>query len=139
MFYRFHHIPQGKWRTNNVFVFTMDSLDFRQDKKYLVSIELSANNTYPYRNLWLFVEHNLTDSVFSNDSIQLFLADEFGRRLGSGVGGLRQLSIPFQREIALDTARVYELRIRHGMSDNPLRGIEKIGVKVVEMTKDSRK
>jgi len=133
IFYRFQHIPQGKWYTDNAVVFLMDSLDFRQDRKYQVFIELSANKTYPYRDLWLFVEHNLTDSGFGRDSVHLFLVDEFGRRLGSGVGGLRQLSIPFLTDIPLDTVQVYMLRIRHGMVDNPLRGIEKVGVKVVEL------
>ncbi|MDR0333572.1 MAG: gliding motility lipoprotein GldH [Dysgonamonadaceae bacterium] len=134
VFYRFHHIPQGQWRTNDVVIFLMDSLDFRQDKKHIISIELSANSTYPYQDLWLFVEHNFyTDSIFEIDSIQVFLVDEFGKRLGSGVGGLRQLSVPFTGDIALDTAIVYEMRIRHGMRDNPLRGIEKVGVKVLEL------
>jgi gliding motility-associated lipoprotein GldH len=132
IFYRFHHISQGQWRTNDMAVFTMDSLDFRQDKKYIISIELSVNSTYPYRDLWLIVEHNLTDSVFRRDTVQTFLVDEFGKRLGSGIGGLRQLSMPFLLNIVPDTAQVYEVIIKHGMRDNPLRGIEKVGVKVVE-------
>jgi gliding motility-associated lipoprotein GldH len=133
IFFRFHHISHSQWQMDDAVVFTMDSLDFRQDRKYQVLIELTANATYPYRDLWLFVEHNLTDSVFRRDSLQFFLVSEYGRRLGSGVGGLRQLSIPLLTGIALDTAQVYELRIGHGMRSNPLRGIEKMGVKVVEM------
>jgi gliding motility-associated lipoprotein GldH len=133
VFYRFHHIPQGNWQMNDIVVFSMDSSDFRQDIKHLITIEISANNTYPYRDLWLIVEHNLTDSLFRRDSIHTFLVVEFGKRLGSGVGGLRQLSIPFTETILLDTAMVYEMRIRHGMRDNPLRGIEKVGVKVLEL------
>jgi gliding motility-associated lipoprotein GldH len=131
IFFRFHHIPQGRWRASDAVVFSMDSLNFRLDNKYQVFIELSANNTYPYRDLWLFVEHNLTDTIFSRDTVRFALVDEFGRRLGSGTGGLRQLSMPLLTDIALDTAQVYEIRIAHGMRSNPLRGIEKVGVRVV--------
>ena len=131
MFYRFQHIPNGNWRTGEAVVFSMDSLDFRTDKRYQVFIELSANNTFPYRDLQLFVEHNLTDPFFCRDTIQVTLIDEFGRRLGSGTGGLRQLSIPLFTNIILDTAQVYEIRIEHGMQSNPLRGIERVGVMVI--------
>ena len=132
MFYRFQHIPQGNWRTSEAVVFTMDSLDFRPDRKYQISIELSANSMFPYRDLRLLVEHNLTDSVFNTDTLQLALIDEFGRRLGSGVGGLRQLSIPLFTSIALDSAQVYKIRIEHGMQSSPLRGIERVGVMVMK-------
>jgi len=132
MFYRFQHIPSGNWQTDDALVFVMDSLDFRLDKKYQIFIELSANNTFPYRDLQLFIEHNFVDPFFCRDTIQIALIDEFGRRLGSGVGGLRQLSIPLFTTIALDTAQVYEIRIEHGMGSNPLRGIERVGVMVVE-------
>jgi len=132
IFYRFQHIPNGNWRTGDAIVFSMDSLDFRTDRRYQVFIELSANNTFSYRDLQLFIEHNFVDPFFCRDTIQLALIDEFGRRLGSGVGGLRQLSIPLFTTIALDTAQVYEIRIEHGMGSNPLRGIERVGVMVVE-------
>ena len=132
MFYRFQHIPHGSWQTGEAVVFTMDSLDFRTDGKYQVFIELSTNNTFAYRNLQLFVEHNLVDPFFCRDTLQLALIDEFGRRLGSGVGGLRQLSIPLFTNITLDTAQVYEIRIEHGMERNPLRGVERVGVMVIE-------
>ena len=131
MFYRFHHFPHGNWRTNETVVFTMDSLDFQTDRKYQVFIELSANGTFPYRYLQLLVEHNLTDSVFNTDTLQLALIDEFGRRLGGGVGGLRQLSAPLFTSLTLDTAQVYEIRIEHGMRHSRLRGIERMGVMVV--------
>ena len=132
MFYRFQHIPGGNWQTGDALVFIMDSLDFRLDKKYQIFIKLSANNTFPYRDLQLFVEHNFADPFFCRDTIQIALIDEFGRRLGSGVGGLRQLSIPLFTTIALDTAQVYEIKIEHGMGSNPLRGIERVGVMVIE-------
>ena len=133
LFFRFYHIPQSQWRSDAPVVFTMDSLAFRQDRKYQVFIELSANIAYPYRNIWLLVEHNLTDSAFRRDSLQVFLVNEHGRRLGSGVGGLRQLSAPFLSDISLNPSYIYQLKIGHGMRTNPLRGIEKVGVKVVEM------
>ena len=132
VFHQFHHISHGQWQRGEAVVFNMDSLNFRPDAVYQVIIALSANNTFPYRNLQLLVEHNLTDTIFTVDTLQLALVDEFGRRLGAGMGGLRQLSIPLLTDRTLDTARVYQINIAHNMRTRSLRGVERVGVIVVE-------
>lgn len=135
IYYRFRHVPQGKWHKDSVLVFNVDSLHAVPARVYDVSVEIVSNGAYPYRNLWLYVSHNLADTVFRTDSLQIMLADEFGKPLGSGVGGLHQLSAPYASlTFPDDTAatRIRQVRIRHAMSDNPLTGIEKVGVKIEE-------
>jgi|AGTN01.3.fsa_nt_gi gliding motility-associated lipoprotein GldH len=133
VYYRFHHIDKGKWYRDSFLVFKTDSADFRSGKKYDISVEVSINHVYPYRDLWIHIDHNLVDSIFRRDTLQCYLADEYGKWLGSGVGGLNQLSFPYLSSVSLDTTRRYELTIGHAMSDDPLIGIEKVGLKVIEV------
>ncbi len=131
-YYRFHHLKNGQWHQDSVLVFKMDSLSFNPVSRYDVSLEFAENSRYAYRDCWVYIRHNLTDTVFHTDSLQIILSDEFGKPIGSGVGGLYQLSVPYVSSIVLDTARVYEMHIRHAMRDEWLQGVEKVGVKVME-------
>ena len=136
VYYRFHHIDKGKWYRDSTLRFTMDSLDTRAGVAYDVTIEISSGHIYPYRNIWLQINHNLTDTLLRSDTVQYRLADDHGKWLGSGAGGLNQLSLPFLTSIPLDTAHHYRLAIAQVMNDDPLTGIEKVGLKVMEVSSD---
>ena len=130
-YYRFHHIDKGKWYRDSTLVFRMDSIALHPAKKYDVTIEISTNRAYPYRDLWVQIDQNLTDTLFRSDTLHYRLADDYGRWLGSGAGGLNQLSLPYLSSVPLDTTYPYAVHIRQTMTDDPLTGVEKVGVKVV--------
>lgn len=132
IYYRYQHIAKAVWSKDSALVFRIDSLAFKPMHQYDISIEIVNNNLYPYQNLWLYLEHNFADSVFYRDSLQIALTDSHGRPKGSGVGGLYQLSVPYKKQIFRDSIYSYELRVRQAMKDDPLRGIEKIGLKIQE-------
>ncbi len=132
VYYRFKHIPQAKWSKDSVSNFTMDSIAVTTGKRYDISIELTNNNQFPYQNLWLFITQNLQDTNFTSDTLQIELADIYGKWHGSGSGGLYQLSIPYKTALPLYPDSTYSIQIRQGMRDEPIRGIEKVGVKVKE-------
>lgn len=131
VYYRFHQIGKGQWFRDSTLVFTMDSLDLPPGVRYDVTIELTTSGVYPYRDLWLQIDHNLADTVFRSDTMHYQLADGYGKWLGSGVGGLHQLSLPFLSAVSLDRSRKYKLGIGQIMNDDPLTGIEKAGLKVM--------
>jgi gliding motility-associated lipoprotein GldH len=129
---RFHHIGDGKWRRDSLLVFTLDSLNLAPGATYNVIVELTTNRGYPYRDLWLQIEQDLTDSLVRTDTLRYLLADEYGKWLGSGAGGLNQLSMPYRSFMPRDSVYNYRLAIRQIMADDLLRGVEKVGIKVVE-------
>lgn len=135
VYYRFHHVQHGKWCRDSLFLFNVDSTSIQPGKPYNLSIELSFNNAYPYQDFWLRVEHNLTvDSAFHVDTLHVRVADELGRWIGSGVGGLHQLSIVYPyvvRPAVRDSTTGYRVTVAHYMDDNPLKGVEKVGIKLV--------
>src|SRR5690554_1068971 len=106
-------------------------------KQYSFTIELSSNRSYPYRDLWLDVGHNLTDTLFHVDTLRVMLMDEQGKWMGSGVGGLNQFSVPYLLNlspVARDSVTGYTIWIKQVMGDNPLHGVEKVGLKVEDET-----
>lgn len=99
--------------------------------EYEVTIELTTNRSYPYRDLWLQIDQDLTDSLVRIDTLRCLLANEYGRWLGGSAGGLNQLSLAYRSFLPRDSVSHYRLAIRHAMDDERLRGVEKVGIKLV--------
>lgn len=126
------HIENGKWHRDSTLVFAIDSLDLSSGNMYDATVELTINRGYPYRDLWIVVNQNLTDSISHADTIRYLLADQHGKWMGSGVGGLNQYSFPYLSFAPRDSVYNYRLTIHHAMEDEVLRGVEKVGIKLVD-------
>lgn len=130
VYYRFQPVKNSHWNKQTAFDFLFDSFSVDSNEQYDVTLEIINNNQYPYQNIWLFVQQNITDTAFITDTIEIRLADSHGKWIGKGTAGLYQLSVPYKTSVALDSTRAYLIRIRQGMKDNSLKGIEKVGVLV---------
>lgn len=130
VYYRFHPIKNNNWNKQVAVNFLIDSLSVDPDKRYDVVLEIVNNNQYPFQNIWLLVQQNITDTTFVSDTVEITLADSQGKWLGKGSAGLYQLSVPYKTSITLDSTRAYLVRIRQVMKDNPIKGIEKVGLLV---------
>lgn len=131
LYFEYIEIDKGEWCRDSSIDFNIDTIDFEQIGDYNLFIELTTTAIYPYRDICLNIEHNLKDTIFSNDSIMIKLADDYGKWLGTGVGSLRQYSVPFKSDVHLDTFRNYNLRIIHLMGDDPLKGVDNIGIRIL--------
>lgn len=130
IYYRFHETKNAEWAQNDTLFFDIDSTLYETNRPYQLSIEVTNNVNYPYQNIWFFVQTNIdNDSVFTDTSKQFQLADEFGKWKGSGFGSLFQTSLPMG-EIVFKEKRNYRIKLEHGMRDEPLKGIEKVGIKI---------
>lgn len=128
-YYQFASIPQNEWNRNQEICFSLDS-SINFDRSYAISFEIMHNVSYPYKNLFLYLDHTLQDSISLRDTLECILVDDFGNWKGSGNGSTRQFSVLYKADFVLDTALHNEICIRHAMQDLELKGIEKIGLKV---------
>lgn len=129
--YRYHQIEHAVWESGDAITFELDSLPVNPKKSYDISLEIVHNNRYRYNDLWLATEFvNLTDSLHTRQTMHIRLADSLEQWRGSGVGGLRQLSVSYLNNRFLDSTKSYRISVRQMMRDNSLKGIEKIGVKI---------
>ena len=130
IYYHFHELKDEVWAQNDTLVFDIDSTLFELNKPYDLTIEVTNSVNYPYQNIWIFVQSNIdADSVFVDTSKEFLLADKLGKWQGSGFGTLYQSSLPFG-EITFKEKRNYRIKIEHGMRDQTLSGIEKVGIKI---------
>jgi len=115
--------------------FDIDSSLVNPNALYNISLEVSNNVNYPYRNIWIFVQDNIeNDTIFANSSKEYELADEFGKWHGSGFGNLYQISFPLFENVSFKRAGSHRIKLEHGMRDEMLPGIEKVGLRIEEVS-----
>ena len=124
------HLPVDGWAYGDTIILTpIDTTLHDNDSTLRAPLRLgvSHSNSYPYSNLWLEVTSR-SDRYIYRDTIDLELADVYGRWLGKGLGtGL-------QHEITLTPRADIDVRmpvaVRHIMRVDTLRGVDMIGVSI---------
>lgn len=130
VYYQFREINKGEWSRNDTLIYKIDSLLIDNNIPYKVSIELGHNSDYPYRNICFLVQENFEDTAFFSISKPYLIADPFGKWDGSGFGALYQLSLSYKDTVFFKGRRNFCIKVVHGMRDEPLNGIEKVGIKI---------
>ena len=93
-----------------------------------MSIAIRHNEKFLYRNLWL--ELSYKDSIGNShvDSVNIELADTYGRWNGSGIGEVYQCAVQVSHSVIVPDSTV--VCIRHIMRLDTIKGIEQIGVTI---------
>lgn len=130
VYYQFVPLLHNSWNKQKEITFTIDSLAVVSDQTYNVNVEITHNTFYPYKNLFLYIEHNLCDTTFRRDTLECIFMNNKNNWLGYGNGSTRQLSTSFVTDIQLIDTVTYYISIRQNMRDLQLKGIEKVGVKI---------
>ena len=89
-------------------------------------LTIRHGNAYPYRNLWLEFSHIGADSLMRHDTLNVELADIYGRWHGSGLGTSFQYSDTISTDFVL--YRDAGLKVRHIMRTDTLPSVEQIGL-----------
>ena len=127
--HKYHSLPSEGWDRDSVLTYAID-IDSLVEM-CSVDIELSYNNNYPYRNLYLFVAgaDSIDNQIFS-DTLNITLADEYGKWLGNGWGTSYQQRVEYKPSYHFPASGIYNISIKQGMRDNPIVGIDRVGVRV---------
>ncbi len=94
-----------------------------------ISLFIRHDNSYKYRNIWLFVEHISPDSICRTDTINYTLADRYGNWYGGGWGTYHQFQHILYRQIPLDSG-THTIKISQAMRERYLQGISNVGINV---------
>lgn len=94
-----------------------------------LKVALRYSNAYLYSNIWLELTYHTDNHRLVRDTLDIRLADVYGRWLGSGFGA------SYQREVTVSPAAVVDITrpvaLRHIMRVDTLQGIEQVGIEVV--------
>lgn len=121
----FQSIDPAGWAYGTSLHFSPTGLDTIKQRSLLLTVRHS--NAYPYQNIWIEVTtQTLRDKRV--DTLNIELADVYGRWHGTGFGPSYQFETPVAKPIALgDTSNI---SVRHIMRVDTLAGIEQIGITV---------
>ena len=89
-------------------------------------VALRHNSDYRFANLWLEITMPVPDGGVCRDTVNVPMADKFGRWYGGGFGTSFQLSDTVTRHLTIDPRR--PLAVRHIMRLDTLTDIELIGL-----------
>jgi len=127
LFSEFHSFSRAEWDKRESVCFEVPVYDI--SVPYNVIIELRHNNGYPFRNIWLFVEHQTPSGNMRTDTVDIYLADTYGKWHGKGIG-LHSYSFPYQANVQYPDTGTHVYTMRQGMRSDVLKGISDIGLRV---------
>lgn len=121
----FRNLSQNGWAYNDTICFTpsiTDSVAYGD-----LSIALRHNNNYHYSNLWIEINYSTNNSsTIKCDTINILLADIYGKWHGSGLGTSYQIEKKISENFKIRKGD--SLIIRHIMRVDTLNDIEQIGL-----------
>ncbi|MDR1437058.1 MAG: gliding motility lipoprotein GldH [Candidatus Symbiothrix sp.] len=129
LFSEFHSFPGAKWPRNEKVGFKVESQEeaLPQD----IFIEIRNSNAYPFRNLWLFIDVTAPDGSRRCDTVNVELADVYGKWHGRGVS-LYSTSFLYEANVKYPLPGTYIYSIRQGMRETVLEGITDVGMTVTK-------
>ena len=119
--------PSG-WHQDSTAKFQFEISDSIQ--AYNLFIDVRNQGSYEYSNLWLFLNILAPDSTLMRDTLNITLAKPDGAWLGKGTGGIYELQYPYRQNILFPFTGTYEIEIEQAMRDEPLSGVQNIGIKI---------
>ena len=129
VYFDYRTVSADGWSKDSLQVYNIDVKD--SVSKFDIYVHVRHYGTYPYQNLWMFIDYlDVKDSIPKHDTIECYLADEYGKWLGNGAGALREMPVFIRQQVQFPAVGEYQISIRHGMRDSLLTGINKIGVRV---------
>jgi gliding motility-associated lipoprotein GldH len=121
-------ISGKKWDLMNILSFKVPIDDTLKSNNVIFTIR--TGSSYPFRNIYLFVQTKSPDGKFITDTLQYYLADEKGKWYGRGFGDIHELNLPYKSNVFFPIKGIYQFNIRHGMRIEDLKGVYDFGLRV---------
>ena len=121
-------IPEGIWDVNNVAQFKFGI----EETSIPYNLKVNVRNTqfYMAQNLWVFIKTSSPTNKVQYDTLNCILADDKGKWLGSGMGDIWDITIPYKQSIGFPEKGQYTVEIKHGMRMDKLPMVLEIGLRV---------
>ncbi|MCU0455999.1 MAG: gliding motility lipoprotein GldH [Bacteroidales bacterium] len=121
-------IPGASWNLFNTPEFSFMVSDTTKSSD--ISFTIRTGSQYPFRNIFLFVTTTAPDGKSITDTLEYQLADEKGNWLGRGAGDIREMKLPYRKNVFFPQKGTYSFTIRHGMRAENLKGVYDIGIRI---------
>jgi gliding motility-associated lipoprotein GldH len=125
----FVEVDGASWYADSTLTIRFEQLE--PEGIYEMGMHLRHNQDYPYSNLFVLREVYHNDVRQFGDTLQIAVADSYGRWLGEGVGDVRQMDFPYRKSrVKLQGEGVYTFTFTHAMRKEPLPGVVSVGLSI---------
>ncbi|MBV7440358.1 gliding motility lipoprotein GldH [Weeksellaceae bacterium TAE3-ERU29] len=131
-YYQKEVLLSNQWQADSAVTFDVPVKSPKEN--YDIFMILRNNNEYPYSNIYFFTEFISPTGNKIIDTLEYQLAYSNGKWIGSGMSDIKQNTLVYKENINLPDTGTYKLRIKQAMRENPLIGIEDIGL-IIEKEK----
>jgi gliding motility-associated lipoprotein GldH len=122
-------IDNGVWERENIISFDFEAEDTTTAHNTYINIRNTGD--YPYSNVYLFVKMEGPSGNLLIDTVNCILADNRGIWLGSGIGDLWDLKIPYFGGFKFAQKGKYRVSFEQAMRvEDGLKGITDVGIRV---------
>lgn len=121
-------IPNKNWEIADTISFDVNVTDTLSGYDFYIDLRTEA--TYPYANIYLFVNTTFPSGKTANDTVECILADKTGRWLGNGLGDVIDNHILFKQNIRFPRTGIYSFTFEQGMREEALPAILDVGISI---------
>ncbi len=97
---------------------------------YNLYVNIRNNSEYRWSNLWLFVNVQSPAGVVQRDTLQIVIADQYGKWTGNGLGDKYDNRMLFGKNVYFPASGTYTFEYEQAMREDPVIGIEDVGLRV---------
>lgn len=134
VFEEYIEVETGVWQNENIASFEFNATDTISAHNLYINVRNTG--AYGYSNLYLFVTMQGPNGGLLKDTVNCVLADKRGKWLGSGVGDLWDLRIPYVGGFKFAQSGKYIVSLEQAMRvEKGLEGITDIGLRVETVKK----
>ena len=121
-------VNENAWNYKDSLVFGFDVDDVNQS--YNLLVDLKFKNTYPYSNLFFFVDITDPRNVLKRDTIECFLALSNGKWIGEESGGYVEQKLILKYNVNFPQKGHYGIVFKHAMRDTLLKKVSEVGLEL---------
>ena len=121
-------IPEGIWDRQNIIQFEIQIEDTITSHNLYVNVRNAS--LYPMSNLYLFITTTAPSGHSVRDTVDVILADEKGKWLGSGLGDIWDLQQMYKRNVRFAQSGKYSFSFEQAMRNEKLPFILDVGLRV---------
>jgi gliding motility-associated lipoprotein GldH len=128
IFDKYLPLPKSGWNKDSLLIFEIPVSDTLQNHNLYINVRYDIK--YKYSNLWLFINLIEPGGKELTDTFEITLADQAGKWLGEGFGGIKTTQAVYKRNVYFPLSGNYRINIQQGMRENILKGITDIGFRL---------
>ena len=121
-------IPHYAWLDTFNPTYTVNITD--TNSRYNIYVTLRHTDAYRFSNIWLQITTQFPSAQPLKERVELPLARQSGKWLGSGMDGIYSHRILIQQNAIFNKIGTYHFTFHQDMRDNPLQQVMDVGLRI---------